>query len=336
VSIWNTETRELLATLPVGRNSVWCAAWSLDHRLAVGFANGEAVAWDIPAIRRELDKIGLAWNKLPPKDQPMAPIVYQPPTVDERERYARAYVDRAGKHVVEGGYENAIADLDKAVEFGASNMATRYRLALAQLGCGNVLGYQETCKRSIGALVETTDRAAESEEDSAGDFAVWAATLFPDALAEYEEAIELARSGVEADPDNAFARTTLGAILLRGGKTDIAIDELTTACQFVAKGLRNEDSSFAYTWYLLAITHHKAGNEEQAREYLNKANQWTDKVLGDEDNPPTWNRQATLELFRKEAEALLVSDDEESADSGTKSEGKSNTKSQVEQDQEPE
>ena len=77
-------------------------------------------------------------------------------------------------------------------------------------------------------------------------------------------------------------------------------------------------SSPAYSWYFLAMVHKKAGNAEQAREYLNKANQWTGKVLADEENPPRWNRRATLELLRKEAEALLGIAVEESAESDQK------------------
>ncbi len=50
------------------------------------------------------------------------------------------------------------------------------------------------------------------------------------------------------------------------------------------------------------MVHKKVGNEEKAREYLEKANQATRESLADKENPPVWNRRATLELLRKEAE----------------------------------
>ena len=59
------------------------------------------------------------------------------------------------------------------------------------------------------------------------------------------------------------------------------------------------------------MAHQEAGNAEQAREYLNKANPWTDEVLADEENPPPcnrrapWNRRATLELLSELASCRI-------------------------------
>ena len=50
------------------------------------------------------------------------------------------------------------------------------------------------------------------------------------------------------------------------------------------------------------MAHAKAGDDEQAGHYLAQANDWTDKVLGDEEHPPAWNRRMTLRLLREEAE----------------------------------
>jgi sulfatase modifying factor 1 len=66
------------------------------------------------------------------------------------------------------------------------------------------------------------------------------------------------------------------------------------------------------------------GNEEQAREYLNKANQWTDKVLSDKEHPSAWNRRATLKMLRNEAEMLLNSGDPEPTEDDQELETKTN------------
>jgi hypothetical protein len=39
------------------------------------------------------------------------------------------------------------------------------------------------------------------------------------------------------------------------------------------------ESSPAYTWYFLAMAHHKLGHDAEAKNRLQKANEWTDKVL---------------------------------------------------------
>jgi len=63
-------------------------------------------------------------------------------------------------------------------------------------------------------------------------------------------------------------------------------------------------------------------NQVGDRRLFAQRNQEMDVVgyasFADEENPPRWNRRATLELLRKEAEALLGTDDPESAESDHK------------------
>ena len=130
-----------------------------------------------------------------------------------------------------------------------------------------------------------------------------------------------AAKAVEALSDSDQFLNTLGAILFRAGRHDEAIARLTELDRRRETADGDVQSSPAYTWYFLAMAHQKAGNADQAREYLNKANQSTDKALADEENPPAWDRRATLELLRKEAEALLETDVEESAERDQRPEG---------------
>jgi hypothetical protein len=76
------------------------------------------------------------------------------------------------------------------------------------------------------------------------------------------------------------------------------------------------------------MAHHKLGNAEEAKKWLDKATAWTDKVLAeDEEGTATlsWNRKLTLKLFREEAEGLL-----ESGESSEESEEKTTTPSAAE------
>lgn len=52
----------------------------------------------------------------------------------------------------------------------------------------------------------------------------------------------------------------------------------------------------------------KLGHEEEAKKWLDKATEWTDKVVAEDENgasTPPWNRKLTLKLFREEAEGLI-------------------------------
>ena len=94
---------------------------------------------------------------------------------------------------------------------------------------------------------------------------------------------------------------------LRAGRHEEAQEKLTALGERMDDPNSKSNASPAYTWYFLAMTDHQLGHHDQAANWLQKANAWTDKVLADAKNPPRWNRKATLELLRKEAESLIGS-----------------------------
>ena len=64
----------------------------------------------------------------------------------------------------------------------------------------------------------------------------------------------------------------------------------------------------AYTWFFLAMTHHRLGHAEEARQWLEKAVNWTKKETEGKIEgaaPLSWNRRLTLEILRREAEQLI-------------------------------
>ena len=68
------------------------------------------------------------------------------------------------------------------------------------------------------------------------------------------------------------------------------------------------NSSPAYTWFFLAMTHHRLGDADEAKKWFDKATAWTDKIVTEADEGIAdlrWNRRLTLKLLRDEATALL-------------------------------
>ena len=106
---------------------------------------------------------------------------------------------------------------------------------------------------------------------------------------------------MDADNDNVSHKQCLGAVLYRAGRLSDALKLLTT----VAESEHNEQSSPAYCWYFLGMTHHQLGSSEAAEKWLTEAVQWTDKVAQDEENPIRLNRRLTLELLKQEAKTLI-------------------------------
>ena len=148
-------------------------------------------------------------------------------------------------------------------------------------------------------------------------FTAWTCALAPQAVADLSPAIGLADKALQTNPKDTSYLNTLGGILYRAGRFEEAIQRMTegdpdAAVQF----------SPAYTWYLLAMSHHRLGQRDKATQWLDKAVQWTERVLREHEAGKTlltWNRRLTLKLLRQEAEALLGINNRKSDDGSQKS-----------------
>jgi tetratricopeptide (TPR) repeat protein len=167
--------------------------------------------------------------------------------------------------------------------------------------------YRDACKTMVGKF-------GEADRPMAANFVAWSCALAPHSLENYAPVLACATKAVEAQPKSDQFLNTMGAILYRAGRHEDAIEWLTELDRSLEDPSAEASSSPAYTWYFLTMVHKKAGNEDEARLYFSKANDCTDDALADEENPPRWNRRATLELLREEAEELLAARDVEPSD----------------------
>jgi tetratricopeptide (TPR) repeat protein len=122
----------------------------------------------------------------------------------------------------------------------------------------------------------------------------WVCALVPDALPDMNLAVGLARLAVKAEPTNANARNTLGAVLYRTGKHDEAVTELTAAIKLSTKGGTWADHLF------LAMAQHKLGKTDEAMKLLAAA----EKLL-DSDSAWFWSDKLERQLLRDEATKLI-------------------------------
>jgi tetratricopeptide (TPR) repeat protein len=179
-----------------------------------------------------------------------------------------------------------------------------YRSALARLA-HDVAGYRATCTRML-------KYRAQMGNPDALHWLAWTCALAPDAIPDLSVAVSLAAEAVESDPESIANRAALGAILYRAARFEEAVERLTEADKLTEEPDTAATSSPAYNWYFLAMAHHKLGHDAEAKKWLNKANDWTDKALAEhEEGTATvaWNRRLTLKLFREEAEGTTGKDD---------------------------
>ena len=210
-------------------------------------------------------------------------IQMNPAEIDE-------YLLRAIAYSKLNQFEKALYDLNRFKErVETQNDSTNwYRLALAQLAYDGLDAYRTTCSSML-------ERCGQSQESEDARWTAWTCTLAPDAVADTEAVLRLARLAYDADAEQNIV--TLGAALYRAGQFEEATtylgDERVDRATF---------SSPAYGWFWLSMAQHRLGHNEAARQAFDRAVAQAKKEL--EENA-AWNRRATLDLLRKESEALL-------------------------------
>jgi tetratricopeptide (TPR) repeat protein len=200
-------------------------------------------------------------------------------------------------------WEKASAEFLKATECKGANGNTWYKRGMLCLGGGDRDAYRKVC-------ADMLQRFGRADDPDSGYWLAWTCALAPDAVADASRPVQLAEKAVAKEPKNLAYRRTLGAALYRAGRFDEAAKQLTEASTLDPNDPR---TAMAYTWFFLALAHHRLGHADEARRWLDKATRATEdalKPLGKSANPagvipPPWNRKLTLRLLRREAEELM-------------------------------
>lgn len=194
-----------------------------------------------------------------------------------------------------GDIQQAAADFDAVLAAPDAGVTVAYRAALFALTRDDRSQYGDICRR----MLEMFGTSTTPDDNS---FTAWTCSLAPKAIDDYATAVKLAEQAVAATtPAQRWDIGALGAILLRSGNAERALQVLADAAQQPA----SEKTSAAYVVYFEALALQQLGRSEEAAAKLKDANALADQELSQTDAPPAWNRRQTLELLRKETEAVV-------------------------------
>jgi tetratricopeptide (TPR) repeat protein len=231
-------------------------------------------------------------------DQPVADDVAILALVVEAEPSAAwAHGQRGRAYAEQARWDEAVADLSRAVDLAPSRFYDWYQLALVHLGRGDAEQHGRTCS----SMLEEFSFGADA---GAAHFTAWTCALSPKAVSDFSGSVALAERAVASDPNSISYVGTLGAILFRAGRFQEAVAQLDRAAELVQTRAENDPSCPAYVWYFQAMAHHAVGNASAARACFDQAVSWTEDSLAEEVETPkvSWNRRATLKLLRDEVE----------------------------------
>ena len=190
----------------------------------------------------------------------------------------------------------AISDYSKAIELNPNYAYLPCVWALAHLGMGDTEGYRNGCAQML-------DHFGQTEDAVIAHWMAWTCALATEAVEDFNDVIELAELAVKKGDISDQNLNTLGAVLYRAGKFDEAVGKLTELSNRWDQTRQYPTfTSAAYTWFFLAMAHHKLGSAGQSQKYFDLAVKRSEEETA--GNVP-WNRRLTLQLLRKEAAKLL-------------------------------
>ena len=202
--------------------------------------------------------------------------------------------ERGAYYAQKNTWDNAFRDITQSIRLDPGFVNTWYYRALVELRTKRPDAYRQTCR-------DVLDRFGETQDAATANKAAWTCALAPDAGTDWKRCIEMARRAVAAQPNSSDVRNTLGTVLYRAGEFREAIEHLQVASDTQPVG------SLTYSWFVMAMAHHRLGHPEEAKKWLDKAVQWADKTLPELEEgfgfELTWDRRLILKLFREEAEA---------------------------------
>jgi tetratricopeptide (TPR) repeat protein len=152
-------------------------------------------------------------------------------------------------------WDQAAADLEHTLRVQPNSPSTWYFLAMSYLGAGKLDEHRQVCAGMLARFANTHDPNVAMR-------VVFTCVYVPDAVEDYNQLLKLA---LLADRrDNWHART--GAVLYRMGQFDAAL-------QHLEKTIKSRPNP---SWPLpfAALVHHRLGNPDEARYYLEQSKQW--------------------------------------------------------------
>jgi tetratricopeptide (TPR) repeat protein len=226
--------------------------------------------------------------------------------IEEKPEWAFGWVGRGVTFCELGEWAKASADFSRAVELREAPIYVWYFRALLCLRAGDADGYRKVCA-SMRERWGTSD-----------NWVLWTCVMAPNAVGDPMAVANGVLNLVGSEPKDHWPANRLGAALYRAGCYDDAARQLARASTLNPDPYR---TNMIYTWFFLAMTHHRLGHAQEARRWLDKAIQATDAVLSPSPQaaagrareatdpaggiPPSWYRTLTLQLFRREALELL-------------------------------
>lgn len=183
--------------------------------------------------------------------------------LSERRAYARASL---------GEWQDASADWEKVIEIN-TNAAKHAEFLLTAAGAALLAEdrqrYDELCAMQLEGR---TPSSSHRKQYLIARICLWAKNSDADAA----DIVALSQAAVAAMPDAGWYHHTLGLAQYRAGDFAGSIESLQKSMDVDA-----DWEAHVTNWLVLAMAHHRLGDVDEARRWLDKAETWIETTCGD-------------------------------------------------------
>jgi tetratricopeptide (TPR) repeat protein len=194
-----------------------------------------------------------------------------------------------------GQYDKAIADYSKAIELKPDDAQAWNNRGDAYRG----LRQYDKAVADFSKAIELNPKYVYAYNSL-----VWLLANCPESkFRDPRRAVELAKKGIQLEPQNGIYWNTLGVAQYRAGSFKEAVDALEKSIE-LGKGGNSFD------WFFLAMAHQRLDHADEARRWLERGARWIEaakrhEAEGKGNRWPNWFDRIAVEHLRREAEAMI-------------------------------
>jgi WD40 repeat protein/tetratricopeptide (TPR) repeat protein len=241
---------------------------------------GDAGRWDLWAGRAEVETRMGHWDEA---------IADYSKAIERQGNRAALWTARGRIEAQRGQWSKASADLAKAIHLGEEDVAVWCQYTRALLASGDEANHRRWCARLV-------HRFGDDKSETTTQKVVWACALAEGAVRDWKSLpMRVERSAAE-HPQSIELTSLLAVLSYRTGQFEkcLNLSKKTTRS--------SEPAPQARDWLLLAMSAHRLGHGDEAKQGLAKAEEILSKEQSDKE---TWEDRQIYQTLHREAESLI-------------------------------
>lgn len=242
--------------------------------------SGDGERWDLRAGRAEVEAALGRWDEA---------LADYSKAIERKSDRAALWTARGRIQAERSDWGKAAADLDKAIHLGEEDATVWRQHLLALLAGGDEANYRRGCARLM-------QRFGNSKDEVTARNVAWTCALAEGSLREWQALLERSQRILTAHPQSTDALQLRAALLYRAGQYDDSLKHSQKALELSAAQPQ------ARTWLLMALAGQRLGRGDEAKKWLDKAEQ---VHIQANDKRESWEDRLVYQTLHREAETSM-------------------------------